>query len=410
VATYYGDPVGGQTAVFVCEGFKDLWRVWQAFQGTDLATSVLLVTSTSGNVFPPEWETSDFWARWSTIYAAQDADETGDLLAEKLAAAAPQGTVLRLRVPAGITVGTNTKKPGKDWTDFFLAGRTVDDLKELMAAAPPVATHIAEETAEGEEQFGRLAYRPVDITSTLIAGKLYYPIETLVRERREVLVPGVDGAPPTRSTVVTEKIETVVIGSDRKVHHAVRMPAPDGVGDSRRVWRLLPDKVMLQAPPKQNRYATWSWPAIDRWMRGEFLVRPIRQIVADLERHFRQSFWLPYEEDYLLLALTAVVTYVQPVYDAVPLILVNGPAGTGKSTIGLTMAQVCYNASTVGAVSAAAVARHIDESRGFVALDDLEGIGSKRQGRTPRSPTSSRPSSSPTTERRRSSSGWTRRL
>jgi hypothetical protein len=41
------------------------------------------------------------------------------------------------------------------------------------------------------------------------------------------------------------------------------------------------------------------------------------------------------------------------------------------------MAQVAYNASVVGAVSAAAVARHIDETRGFVALDDLESIGAK---------------------------------
>jgi hypothetical protein len=44
------------------------------------------------------------------------------------------------------------------------------------------------------------------------------------------------------------------------------------------------------------------------------------------------------------------------------------------------MAQLSYNGSVVGAVSAATATRQMHESRGFVAFDDLEGIGSKRGG------------------------------
>ena len=45
--------------------------------------------------------------------------------------------------------------------------------------------------------------------------------------------------------------------------------------------------------------------------------------------------------------------------------------------MGRAMARVCSNAYVCGQSSAAAIARFIDESRGFVVLDDMEGIGGR---------------------------------
>ena len=384
VSTYWALPRADaegrlRRTVLVVEGMKDAWAVWQHLRGTALGNLVAVVTSTHGTSVPPEWETRDFWEGFEAVYVGTDADGAGDAFAVKIAACVgasrPGVSVQRVRVPADLARSTTPGTPAKDWTDFFLSGKTVADLAQLLAAGNAMGETLAP-VAEGARtnQIGRMAYRPVDITASFVNGALYYPIDTLVRreDRRR------DPETGEESVTVGEAIETVVIrSSDRTLHRAEQMPAPRGVPDGRRVWRLKPDGTMILQPPRQNRYATWSWESIEAWQHGQVKARPTRVLLADLEAHFRRSVWLPYDEDYTLLALTTVVTYVQAVFDAVPLILINGPAGTGKTTVGRAMALVAYNASIVGAVSAAAVARHIDETRGFVALDDLESIGAK---------------------------------
>lgn len=379
--TYYADAISERrTTVIVCEGMKDVWRVWQAIQGMPLANEVLLITSTHGTSAPSEWQTPTFWIRFEKVYLGFDRDEAGERFAQKVAAwVADSGrTALRLIPPPGILTGSNAAKPGKDWTDYFNGTGTVSGFITLMDSARPVQEEQIQDAAPGVQtaQMGRLSYRPIDITSSCVDGALYYATKTLVRTMGRVPSADPDGEP---EQVVQEKSETVVIRSDRTVHRAVRVPAPRGTPDSERVWRLQPAGVLIDAPPTPNRYASWDWDAIQRWQKGEYRVRNLRELLAEIEHHLRQSFWLPNDDDYVLLSLVIPVTYVMPVFDAVPLIFVNGPRGTGKTTIGRTMAQLAYNASVIGAVSAAAVARHIDESRGFVALDDLESIGTSRR-------------------------------
>jgi hypothetical protein len=130
---------------------------------------------------------------------------------------------------------------------------------------------------------------------------------------------------------------------------------------------------LLQA----NKYGTWSWPSVSAYLEGGSRARPLGEILRDVLAHLRSSVWLPYEEDYAILALTVPVTYAQRILDSVPLIFLNGPAGSGKSEMGRAMARVCANAYVCGRSSSASIARFIDESQGFVVLDDLEVIGEK---------------------------------
>jgi hypothetical protein len=83
------------------------------------------------------------------------------------------------------------------------------------------------------------------------------------------------------------------------------------------------------------------------------------------------------------LTLLVPVTFAQAIFQSVPLVLVTGAPGTGKSALGKAMIKICANASLVGQTSAAAIARLIDETKGFVVFDDLESIGRKKGREAP---------------------------
>ncbi len=91
-------------------------------------------------------------------------------------------------------------------------------------------------------------------------------------------------------------------------------------------------------------------------------------------QHLRQVL-LPRENDYVLAALVVMTSYVQAVFDAVPLVLIVGPPGSGKTELARLMADVGANGVVItGQTSAATAARLIDETGGLVAFDDLEEV------------------------------------
>lgn len=107
--TYWVTPSEGRTSIFVCEGAKDGWWLWQAIQGTPLEDTLCIITSTHGSVIPADWKDLASWQGWDEVYLGQDADEAGDTMARKLSEVITRKT-RRVRVPDG---------QGKDWTDFF---------------------------------------------------------------------------------------------------------------------------------------------------------------------------------------------------------------------------------------------------------------------------------------------------
>ena len=366
VMCYYGADASSRKKIFVCEGAKDLWRLWQEVQGTDLDRELLLVTSTHGSAFPREWKDPEYWSPWDTIYFGQDNDDAGERIVSKLVEYVGRDA-LRVRVPASM---------GKDWTDYFRSGGTIEDFRKLLGEASPV-TRIIKDDEEEKEQFGLLAYRPVDINGSFHKGHLYYTVQALMREKVEI-----ENEEGGREEQIQEAVKTVVVRSDGAILSAVMPPAPKGTPPAQRVLRLT-DGTLVSKMPAPSPYATWSWPSINRFHRakseGEKVrTRPLPLLVNDIRDYLRNQVWLPHADDYTLLALAAVATYVQPVFDAVPLFLVNGPKGSGKTELGRAMKDVCANSALVGQGSAATIARLIDMSRGFVVLDDIESIGNNK--------------------------------
>jgi hypothetical protein len=202
-------------------------------------------------------------------------------------------------------------------------------------------------------------------------GYLYYAVQIL--NRALDVVAGESGSRVSRDL---ERLETVVVRSDRTIHSAVVTAAPKGTKEKDRVMRLT-DGTLIDREPQPNKYGTWSWISIKAYLEGQSKVRELGEILRDVMTHLKTSVWLPHEEDYSILTLIVPVTFAQAVFDTVPLVMVNGPTGSGKSEMGRAMAMICSNAYVCGQSSAAAIARFIDESRGFVVLDDMEGIGGR---------------------------------
>jgi hypothetical protein len=358
--TYYGQSAAGKKRVFVCQRPIDLWRHWQAIEHADGLRDVLLVSSTHESLFPEEWRVPRFWAHWETVYLGFDNNQVGESLASGLAQLIGKD-VLRVAVPAVY---------GKDWTQFWQGGAAVTEFAGLLREAPVYSLKVQGDPEESEG-YGRFAYEPVNINGAFHNGHLYYAVQILNRTVSIVSAEG--GADVTRDV---ERLETVVVRSDRTVHTAVLTDAPKGTREKDRVMRLT-DGTLIDREPQPNRYGTWSWPSIKAYLDGRAKVRPLGEILRDVSAYLRASVWLPSEEDYALLTLIVPVTFAQAIFESVPLVFVNGPAGSGKSELGRAMARVCCNAYVCGQSSAASIARFIDESRGFVVLDDMEMIGGR---------------------------------
>jgi hypothetical protein len=361
---YYAEAVGGRKKLFVCAGAKDLWRHWQEIHTDERTRDLVLTSSTGGPEFPEEWNGHGFWRRWDEVYLGHENSEAGEHVVAKL---------LKLMGRQARRAAAPSQY-GKGWTDFWQCGGTPDEFVRLLAEAPAVEhreliTEITDRGAAGADAAGAYAYDPVDVNGAFHRGHLYYPVRILQRGREAGrAASGRDDAFPV------EWLETVVVKSDRTVHRAEWVAAPRGKRSQDRVLRL-DDGTLIDREPQPNKYGTWSWPSIKKYLDGKSVVRPLREILRDVLTHLRASVWLPYEEDYAMLALTVPVTYAQNVFESVPLLFANGPKGSGKSGLGRAMALVCANAYVCGQSSAASIARFIDESRGFVVLDDLEVIG-----------------------------------
>ena len=357
---YYADKQGAQRILFVCEGLKDVWRHWQALKNSQLLERVMLVSSTHGSAIPQLWKTTDFWARWDQVYLGQDSDDAGDKIAERVLELA--GSARRIKVP---------KEYGKDWTDFWQQGGTAEGFSKLLDDAPVASGAKVEEPTSGKtavQRVGRFSHRPVDINSAYVDGHLYYPTETHVVRKDD------------ETGLVVERLETIVIRSDKTIHRAVYAPAPPGTPMHKRVLKLT-DGTICEKEPNASSLRTWDYDSIRAYLEGKRQARPLKAIVGEIIAVLRQAIWLPYDEDYVVLALTVPVTFLQVVFESVPLLLMNGPAGSGKSQTGNTMAKLCANGVVIGQVSAASAARLIDETRGFVVLDDVESIAAKANGK-----------------------------
>mgnify|MGYP003406958702 FL=1 len=224
---------------------------------------------------------------------------------------------------------------------------------------------ISKKVASGTATVERLGYDPVNLGTAFHLGKLYYPVQTLVRTQSYT------SAGVKRES---ERIDVVVLRSDREILNIKE--SEDEHGKSSGIIRLT-DGTLLQKKPAASPYASWSWESIQRYLQGSYASKSLMILSARIHRHLMSRVWVPDEDDYWLLTCAVITSYVQAIFDAVPLILLNGAAGTGKSELGAAMTEVSCNAVMIGQSSPPTMLRLMDEARGLIVIDDLESIGVK---------------------------------
>jgi hypothetical protein len=214
----------------------------------------------------------------------------------------------------------------------------------------------------------RVAFRPININNSFHNGRMYYPTQT-IRQSTE-LVGG--------KYRINEWTENVVIRSDRTVLTIEESFKPAGV-EGGKILRLS-DGTLIQRRPSSNGHNTWEWESIQAFLNKTEPSRDLNEMLLEIKSHLFARVWLPEDDDYWLLALAVVVTYTQSIFDSVPLFLLTGPAGSGKSELSGAMGEVSANSVMIGQTSAPTMMRLIDESGGLVIIDDLEAVGVSSKG------------------------------
>ena len=361
---YYNADSRKKPYLFVCDGLKDVWALSQLIAGTELDGQLAIASSTNGGSgVPDEWKDPSFWQRWDKVFFGHDNDvenplsgkRAGDEHAISLAKVASREALRAY--PIGV----------KDWNDWVLAGGALDTFHKVLESAEPIQVFEPIAGDDDGKSKGEYSYTPVAIVGAYHAGYLYEAIRTIVR----------DADPETGEMV--ERADTRVIRSDKTTHRVRTMPAPKGTSENNLVRRLYPDNTLVTGYPEPNPNLTWSWDSIQAWLKGNDRTPHLKTLVERIENHLRGCVWLPYSDDYSILTCAVVASFVQQVFDAVPLILVTGAAGTGKSELGMAMKSMGANSKNVlGVVTAATLARFIDSTRGLVVIDDLEDIANAK--------------------------------
>ncbi|WP_210357328.1 DUF3631 domain-containing protein [Sphingomonas beigongshangi] len=343
---------GERGALIVTCSPLDVFRIRASAERRDLA--VAATASSRSGAFPVDWNDTTFWGRWSRVIVAQE------LPAEMRARIA---RIARRPIQTTMTNRPERYGSGMDASDD--SNRWLDDM--LDASLPTEDRAVANPIA-GEA--GDFAAEPMPVHGGFCNGRLFYPFRV---ERRRAM----DGG--GRGPRMVHSYETLVVRSDGAVLEASTLPSPPGTPSSQRVHALT-DGTRVAALPTPSRNPTWSLDAINAFVAARATgtdpcVRQPYEILDDVHRMIGSKVSLPVTDDMWVAAIFVVVTHMFRIFNALPILLVQGDHGTGKSELAAAVANLSFNAVTMGQGSAAALVRLMRECGGLIVLDDAEVLG-----------------------------------
>jgi hypothetical protein len=360
--TYNTIPTNKHQFLFITEGMKDLWMLHQVIQGTDLQDTLLIASSTHGSVVPSEVKDNPtIFNNYEKVFLGHDSDDAGEKIWQLWASYVGLKSH-RVRPPF------ENKSKDKDWTDFFGPGvNNIKQLSQLLSSSVNVnPVKLAKPVTRLSECIMGSIMPPadLDVTSAFHNGFMYYSVKVMQA------VEDVYGEITVAHTIK-------VIRSDKKMLdvHELKAGARFSLLDTQ-MYRLSDDTIIKRAP-QVSVGASWDITHATAWLDGKFTPRPIEKIVCDMVTIMESRIWLPNKDDYTVLALTMVTTYVQQIFDAVPFLLVTGVAGSGKTELGRILKELGCNAVVTGDISAATITRLIDSTKGLLIIDDAEKLSKK---------------------------------
>ena len=345
----------GAVAV-VAADMLDCWLAWQCGRGE--AHELAFVSRSHPLGWPAEWSDPQFWRRFERVVLISGCG-SADFLEQ-----------LGPRMDRDLEVA-HVPAPFSDLRGYCRS-HTRPSLEEMLQSAEPWSVPLPRAaSAIPLDSIGRFQATPVRISGAFADGLSYYPFTVEAREVEELR--GGAGR-------VVQSYQTMILRSDGRLLTSRLLPAPRGTPTDRRVLALS-DGTRLLDEPLASRPGTWSFEGIERYVawrcgEGDRPYRDFNELLADLEEYLASRVWLPCTGQHLLCALYVALSFVFNVFDAIPLMLVSGPRGSGKSELGEAMARVSFNAVIATQVRAAAMIRLLDETRGLLVLDDMDGDGS----------------------------------
>lgn len=344
---YFSGPAGGDEELVVVSDPVTMWLMAEALRDAD--RRVVVVTRSHPGGVPFGWTTDAFWEGWSRVVLALDRDDRST------------GLAAAVRAAAGRELREAATPDGETWADLVRAGASQDELRSILDRAR-VSEHPVEDVSIGDE----VDPRPVAAMGAWVKGRMYYPLRVERTERRSG-----DGGVLTRYAVL-------VLRSDGEMLEARELPAPPGTPRHARVC-ALGDGTRIDGLPFAGPASSWSPGSIRAFVEARRAGadpsrRPLPRILADVDLYLRSTVWLPDDDAYALVTLFVAVTHCHRLFPALPILFVNGAHGTGKSEVGQACADLGFNGMVAGHVTAAALVRLSQESRGLLVLDDLERI------------------------------------
>lgn len=338
----------GEAALIVAATPLAAWRL--GFAAARAGVEVTVVASSQPDRVPADWETNRFWARWPRIVLSA---EVSAVLRETIAVAA--------RRPLEIC---RSEMPAAGQPDV----RDLDErwARDLVERGGPIGgADVLGDDEPADTAAGDFAADPVALHGGVSRGQMLYPFRV---ERRSRAAGG----------RLNHSYETLVLRGDGAVLEAQVLPSPPGTPAHRRVHALT-DGTRILAAPEPSRTASWSLDGIRAFAAAraggrDLLGRMPAEVLHDVHAFIGARVSLPRPDDLWIASGFVVMSHLFRVFPALPILLVEGPKGSGKSELAGAVAALGYNATVMGQGSGAALVRLASDCGGLVVLDDVEGL------------------------------------
>ena len=101
------------------------------------------------------------------------------------------------------------------------------------------------------------------------------------------------------------------------------------------------------------------------------------QLYADIYEQYEKYIMFQDEENYHIMTIWCLGTYMHQLFTSFPYILLHGQKGTGKTKTLTIASYICFNAILAGSLSPADLFRTVREARPTLLIDEAETLDNK---------------------------------
>lgn len=113
---------------------------------------------------------------------------------------------------------------------------------------------------------------------------------------------------------------------------------------------------------------------IKKIIQKKYEEQPIQETYKKIKQEIKKYVYLTNEAEYDIITIYILMTYKYLHFDFIPIIHLNGEAGTGKSQISKIATKLGFNPSITVSTTKSSFFRRIDRKRGLYCIDEKEKL------------------------------------